>query len=108
MEEYGPHEEYNQQDNFKPGSQSIGLLLFIASSIHLLCLEDYNSLFKENIDDCFRLGISLSKKTMKLYSDFYNSDLIIASPLALRMDIGASGYFKILHYYHNNLIVVIM
>ena len=34
--------------------------------------------------DCFRMGISLSRRHFKLFSDFYNSDVIIASPLALR------------------------
>ena len=34
--------------------------------------------------DCFRIGISFNRRRVKLYSDFYNSDLILASPLALR------------------------
>lgn len=34
--------------------------------------------------DCFRIGVSFDRRRVKLYSDFYNSDLILASPLALR------------------------
>lgn len=53
--------------------------------------EDYEQTFAGNSDDTFRIGISLTKKCMKLYSDFYTSDILIASPLGLRMIIGAPG-----------------
>lgn len=53
--------------------------------------DDYKETFQGNTDDNFRIGISLTKKCVKLYSDFYSSDLIIASPLGLRMIIGAPG-----------------
>lgn len=53
--------------------------------------EDYEQTFAGNTEDTFRLGISLTKKSMKLYAPFYSSDILIASPLGLRLIIGAPG-----------------
>lgn len=53
--------------------------------------EDYEKTFAGNIDDAFRIGMAVTKSSLKLYEDFYNSDIIIASPLGLRMIIGAEG-----------------
>jgi len=53
--------------------------------------EDFKNMFEGNIDDCFRMGVSLSKNTMKLFTPFYSSDIIIASPIGLRMVIGGKG-----------------
>ncbi|KAI9327311.1 hypothetical protein DFJ73DRAFT_791073 [Zopfochytrium polystomum] len=52
---------------------------------------DYQIDFRGNIDDCFRVGLKFSRKHLKLYSDFYASDILVASPLGLRMIIGADG-----------------
>ncbi|RVE50077.1 hypothetical protein evm_005283 [Chilo suppressalis] len=53
--------------------------------------EDYELLFSGNTEDTFRLGMTITKKTMKLYTDFYSSDIIVASPLGLRILVGAEG-----------------
>merc|ERR1719487_3152383 len=53
--------------------------------------EDWKHLFEGNSDDKFRLGIGVSRRSLKLYSPFYAADVIIASPLGLRLVTGAAG-----------------
>ena len=45
---------------------------------------DYYRLFSGNSDDCFKIGVACSKNSLKLFTDFYSSDIIIASPLGIR------------------------
>ncbi|KAJ9581055.1 hypothetical protein L9F63_023765, partial [Diploptera punctata] len=53
--------------------------------------EDYEQTFVGNTDDTFRVGISITKRSLRLYADFYSADIIVASPLGLRVIIGAEG-----------------
>ena len=53
--------------------------------------EEWIEMFAKNNDDFFRLGISINRKSCILYSDFYESDIILASPLGLRLLTGADG-----------------
>ncbi|XP_006834104.1 PREDICTED: digestive organ expansion factor homolog [Chrysochloris asiatica] len=56
--------------------------------------EDYEAVFAGNIDDHFRIGVSILQRSIRLYAPFYSSDILIASPLGLRTIIGGEGEKK--------------
>jgi hypothetical protein len=52
---------------------------------------DHVATFKGNCDDNFRVGVKVTRKSLKIYAEFYGADLILASPLGLRMAIEKTG-----------------
>ncbi|XP_018634024.1 protein NUCLEOLAR FACTOR 1 isoform X1 [Nicotiana tomentosiformis] len=56
--------------------------------------SDFQALFGGNNNDHFMLGIKFTRRSIKLYGDFYSSDMIVASPLGLITKIGEAEMFK--------------
>ena len=53
--------------------------------------SDYQAVFKGNIDDQFIFGLKFTRKSVRLFAPRMSSDIIIASPLALRRVTGVPG-----------------
>ncbi|GBG25635.1 U3 small nucleolar RNA-associated protein 25 [Hondaea fermentalgiana] len=50
---------------------------------------DWHDVFTGNSDECFRIGVALNgRKSVRFFADFYKADIIIASPLGIRLATG--------------------
>ncbi|KAH7842911.1 hypothetical protein Vadar_010508 [Vaccinium darrowii] len=56
--------------------------------------SDFQALFGGNNNDHFMIGIKFTRRSIRLYGDFYSSDMIVASPLGLVTKIGEAEVEK--------------
>lgn len=72
FDEYGTNEDEEEDAGEANGDQKEWQRVFAAG----------------NNDDCFQIGLSLSRRAMRFYSEYHHADIILASPLGLRQQLG--------------------
>nr|XP_027213158.1 digestive organ expansion factor homolog [Penaeus vannamei] len=77
------HKRFKQ--DFGPGSEDEGEL---ANKLNRP--DDFNEIFRGDTKEDFKIGVQLTKSSVKLYAPFTSCDIILASPLGLRYVIGDS------------------
>ncbi|XP_058186284.1 protein NUCLEOLAR FACTOR 1 isoform X3 [Rhododendron vialii] len=86
-DEFGTGVAYNNEDN---EGDVIGNLKSQKTSKP----SDFQALFGGNNNDHFMIGIKFTRRSIKLFGDFYSSDMIVASPLGLVTKIGKAEVEK--------------
>ncbi|KAK2636941.1 hypothetical protein Ddye_031733 [Dipteronia dyeriana] len=79
--EFGTGEEEVEKDNNFDGTGN-------SNSQKSSKPSDFQMLFGGNNDDDFMIGIKFTRRSIKLYNDFYTSDLIVASAVNINAKIG--------------------